>query len=134
MDVTHEVGTSEPSGLPASAAHLLTADDVLAEGDQYETYLAVCGALVPASSLPSSLCPPGCECDCALYCPQCVHHVVRYAMERATNSEDEADPHDELDDDKPDQQPEPLGRFVGKCGHSRVINYLGHIGPCPRDT
>jgi hypothetical protein len=123
MDVTHEVGTSEPSGLPASAAHLLTADDVLAEGNQYETYLAVCGALVPASSLPSSLCPPGCECDCALYCPQCVHHVVRYAMERATSSEDEAD-----------QEPEPLGLFVGKCGHSRVINYLGPIGPCPCDT
>lgn len=134
MDVTHEVGTSEPSELPAEVAHLLTADDVLAEGNQYGTYLALCGALVPASRLPSSLCPPGCECDCALYCPQCVHRVVQYAMERAEIGENETNPHDELDDDEPDQEPKPLGRYVGKCGHSRVINYLGHIGPCPCDT
>ncbi len=122
MDAVHEVGASEHSALPASPAHLLTADDVLAEGNQYGTYLAVCGALVPASSLPSSLCPPGCECDCALYCPQCVRHVVRYTMERAEIGEDEAD-----------HEPEPLGYYVGQCGHSRVIDYRGHIGSCPCD-
>jgi hypothetical protein len=134
MDTAHEVGASERSEPPASAAHLLTADDVLAEGNQCGTYLAVCGALVPASSLPSSPCPPGCECDCALYCPQCVHHVVRYAVENADHGENKTNPHDELDDDEPDQEPEPLGRFVGECGHSRVVNYLGHIGPCSCDT
>lgn len=98
MDAVHEVGTSEPSGLPASPVHLLTADDVLAEGTQCGTYLALCGALVPASCLPSSLCPPGCECDCALYCLRCIHHVVQYALERAEIGDNEADPHDELDD------------------------------------
>jgi hypothetical protein len=91
--VEYELGASEHSELPAGVAHLLTADDVLADGKQCGTYLAVCGALVPASSLPSSLCPPGCECDCALYCPQCVRHVVRYAAERMKSGEDE--PHRE---------------------------------------
>jgi hypothetical protein len=81
--VEHELGASEHSERPAGVAHLLTADDVLADGNRCGTYLAVCGALVPASSLPSSLCPPECECDCALYCTQCVRHVVRYAAERA---------------------------------------------------
>lgn len=94
--VDHELGASERSELPAGVAHLLTADDVLADGNQCGTYLAVCGALVPASSLPSSLCPPGCECDCALYCPQCVRHVVQYAMESAKSGEEA------------DQEPEPL--------------------------
>jgi len=89
--VKHELGASEHSERPAGVAHLLTADDVLADGNQCGTYLAVCGALVPTSSLPSSLCPPGCECDCALYCPQCVRHVVQYAMESAKSGEDEAD-------------------------------------------
>ncbi len=83
------------------------------------------GRRVTASSLPSSLCPPGCEGDCALYCPQCVYHVVQYAVERG---EDEADLHD----DEP--EPGPWGRFVGECGHSRMINHWGHIGHCPCDT
>ncbi len=95
-----ELGTSPVRELPACAAHLVTTDDVLAEGNQVGTYLALCGALVPASSLPSSLCPPGCECDCALYCPQCVRRVVQYAAEGAKSGEDEADPHNELDDDE----------------------------------
>lgn len=68
----HEVGTSESGALSASPAHLLTADDVLIEGNQYGTYLAVRGG----------------ECDCALDCPQCVHEVVRYAVERANSGED----------------------------------------------
>jgi hypothetical protein len=55
--------------LPVSAVHLLVADDSLAGGIG-GTDVALCGALVPASSLPPSCCPP--ECDCALYCPECV--------------------------------------------------------------
>ena len=50
--------------------HLLMADDVLTG----RTYLALCGALVPASHLPPSSCPP--DCDCALFCPECVRVVT----------------------------------------------------------
>jgi hypothetical protein len=55
-------------------------------------------------------------------------------VENSEHGENKADPHDALDDDDPDQEPKPLGRFVGKCGHSRVINYLGHIERCPCHT
>ena len=58
--------------------HLLTADDWLAGGIG-GTYLALCGALVPASRLPPSCCPP--DCDCALYCPECVRVVACWHAE-----------------------------------------------------
>lgn len=83
-----ELGGGEVRELPAGVIHLLTANDVLADGDRCGTYLAVCGALVPASDLPSSLCPEGCECDIySLYCQQCVHRVAQYAPESATSAE-----------------------------------------------
>ncbi|HSZ30196.1 MAG TPA: hypothetical protein VK784_10635, partial [Pseudonocardiaceae bacterium] len=60
------------------AVHLLMADDVLA-GKIGGTYLALCGALVPASHLPPSSCPP--DCDCALFCPECVRVVTECTTE-----------------------------------------------------
>ncbi|MGH4014623.1 MAG: hypothetical protein ACRDSL_12005 [Pseudonocardiaceae bacterium] len=57
--------------------HVLAADDSLDEMRRYGTYMAFCGALVPASGLPPSLCPEG--CDCAVFCPQCVHRLAEYA-------------------------------------------------------
>jgi hypothetical protein len=59
--------------LPESAVHPLAADGFVGRGIG-GTDVALCGALVPASSLPPSCCPP--DCDCALYCPECVRVVA----------------------------------------------------------
>jgi hypothetical protein len=58
--------------------HLLVADDALPEGHRSGIYLAVCGAMLHASSLPSSCCPEGCECDLAQYCPACVCQAAEW--------------------------------------------------------
>lgn len=71
-------------------------------GNRCGTYLAVCGALVPASSLPSSLCPPGCQYDCALYCPQCIREVLRDAAESGKRS-------NEPQGDEPEAGDTPMG-------------------------
>lgn len=90
-----ELGGGTVRELSAGAVHLVTADDALIDGDWCGVYVAVCGELVPASGLPSSLCPEGCECDpYALYCPRCIRRVVQYAAETAQS---EADPRDEVD-------------------------------------
>ena len=47
--------------------HLLVADDALPEGHRSGIYLAVCGAMLHPSNLPSACCPEGCDCDLALY-------------------------------------------------------------------
>ena len=44
-----ELGSGEVRELPAGVVHLVTADDVLADGEWCGVYLALCGALVPAS-------------------------------------------------------------------------------------
>lgn len=59
------------------AVHLLVADDALAEGHRHGTYIAACGEVVCASSLPTVCCPPDCERD-HLYCPACVRAAVRW--------------------------------------------------------
>lgn len=51
--------------------HLLALDDDLPDWHAHRRYPSLCGALVAANSLPSSMCPEGCECDLALYCPDC---------------------------------------------------------------
>jgi len=62
---------------PHPVTHLVTADDVLIDGRRCGTYLALCGVLLPADSLPVSWCPEGCECDpTEQYCPPCVRHAV----------------------------------------------------------
>lgn len=130
-----ELGSGQVRELSAGVVHLVIADDLLADRGMCGVYLAVCGALVPASDLPSSLCAEGCECDFySLCCSRCVRRVVQYAEERAKSAEGEADPHDEPDDDDDSPDPESLGRFVGLCGHPVVINYRGHLGLCPCDT
>jgi hypothetical protein len=60
---------------PWGDLHLLVADDALV-GEIGGTYLAVCGELVPASTLPPSSCPEDCDCD-VLYCPECVRAVAQ---------------------------------------------------------
>lgn len=52
------------------AVHLLCIDDGLDEMRRHGACLALCGAMVPAGVLPSSLCPP--DCQCSVYCPDCV--------------------------------------------------------------
>lgn len=64
---------------PWGDLHLLVADDALTEGIG-GTYLAVCGALVPASRLPPSSCPEDCDCD-VLYCTECVRAVAQWNTE-----------------------------------------------------
>jgi hypothetical protein len=66
---------------PESAVvfHLLAADNALAWGFR-GPYLAFCGELVPASRLPPSCCPCGCDCD-FLYCPECVREVADHNAE-----------------------------------------------------
>jgi hypothetical protein len=60
--------------------HLLVADDGLPEGHAYRCYLALCGELLPSSSLPPSTCPDDCECD-VLYCSECVRVAAQWTAE-----------------------------------------------------
>lgn len=117
---TPELGTGTAIEPPSGFSHLLVVDDLVVEGHLRGTYLAVCGAPVPASSLPPSSCPEGCECDCYLYCPRCVRRALQNVAVHPNN------------DDEPD--PGQPNYFVGECGHHRVVNERGHIGPCPCDT
>ena len=64
---------------PAGGIHLLVADDALPEGHPSGIYLTICGAVLHASNLPSSCCPEGCDCDLALYCPDCVSQAAEWA-------------------------------------------------------
>lgn len=68
-------------GSPAGVSHLLVADDLIAEGHLHGTYLAMCGALVAAPSLPPSSCPEGCECDSPLYCQDCARRVGEWSAQ-----------------------------------------------------
>lgn len=62
--------------------HLLTADDTVTDCYRYGTYLALCGALVAADSLPESLHPEDCECDTERsYCPECVRAAARFGAD-----------------------------------------------------
>ncbi len=70
--------------------HLLVADDALPEGHRSGSYLAVCGAVLHASSLPSSCCPEGCECDLALYCPACVCQAAEWVAPASSQSDSSA--------------------------------------------
>ena len=63
---------------PAGGIHLLVADDALPEGHRSGIYLAVCGAMLHPSNLPSACCPEGCDCDLALYCPDCVCQAAEW--------------------------------------------------------
>ena len=65
--------------LPESAVHLLVAAGFVGRGIG-GTDVAICGALVPASCLPSC-CPA--DCDCALYCPECVRVIACWHAEAA---------------------------------------------------
>jgi hypothetical protein len=56
------------------------ADDGLPEGHVYRCYLALCGELLPSSSLPPSTCPDDCECD-VLYCSECVRAAAQWTAE-----------------------------------------------------
>lgn len=60
--------------------HLLVADDGLPERHVYRCYLALCGELLPSSSLPPSTCPDDCECD-VLYCSECVRAAAQWTAE-----------------------------------------------------
>ncbi|MGH3719876.1 MAG: hypothetical protein ACRDRI_13770 [Pseudonocardiaceae bacterium] len=81
----------EPDALPVGVTHLLAVDDAVDEQFQCGVYVAVCGQLVTRSNLPSSKCPQDCECDLALYCPQCVS--------QAAESSAQAPPGAQQDDD-----------------------------------
>jgi hypothetical protein len=62
--------------------HLLVADDGLPEGHAYRFYLALCGELLPSSSLPPSTCPDDCECDVLYcYCSECVRAAAQWTAE-----------------------------------------------------
>jgi hypothetical protein len=56
------------------------ADDGLTEGHVYRRYLALCGALLPASELPPSTCPDDCEFD-VLYCSECMRTAAQWTAE-----------------------------------------------------
>lgn len=51
--------------------HLAVVDSGLTEYHRYRTYMAVCGAPVSASDLPSALCEPDCVRGLA-YCTECL--------------------------------------------------------------
>ncbi len=64
------------ASLPADTLHLLVADEGVTEGRWYGQYLTLCYALVPASGLPPSLCPDGCDQE-HRFCPECVREAAR---------------------------------------------------------
>ncbi len=66
--------------LPEGTLHLLVADKGVTEGRWYGEYLTLCHALVPASGLPPSLCPDGCDQE-HRFCPQCVREAARWSAE-----------------------------------------------------
>lgn len=67
--------TTQPDALPG-VTHLLAADDALAEQFYFGVFVTVCGQVVRRSELAPAECPEGCECDLALYCPQCVSQAA----------------------------------------------------------
>ena len=75
---------------PAGGIHLLVADDALPEGHRTGIYLTVCGAVLHASNLPSSCCPEGCDCDLALYCPDCVCQAAEWVAPAASHPDSRA--------------------------------------------
>lgn len=112
----------EQDALPVGVTHLLAADDALDEQFQCGVYAAVCGRLVPRSDLPSWECPEGCECDLALYCPECVSRATESSAEARTG------PGTQEDDDRESY-------YIGACGHqmpaeSGVSGLLFYVGPC----
>ncbi|MBV9142841.1 MAG: hypothetical protein JO115_18335 [Pseudonocardiales bacterium] len=77
--VVDSPGTAAPE--PGSL-HLLMADTGLLEQQRYRLYLTMCGAQLPAGSLPPWECPEDCECDVgALICPDCVRQAVEWGEE-----------------------------------------------------
>lgn len=58
QDSHGQVGPSGPH-----CFHLLVAHDAVTEFHRYRTYVALCGELVGASELPSSLCSDDCEAE-----------------------------------------------------------------------
>lgn len=72
--------TAGSGELSAGAIHLLTADDALV--CSWGNYVAICGELVPTSSLPPWECPEDCGCDVyQLYCPACLREAVHWSVE-----------------------------------------------------
>lgn len=67
--------TEDPHPGPG-AVHLLPADGSLDALRREGTYMALCGALLPADKLPPGECPPGCDADCWLYCAKCVRRAA----------------------------------------------------------
>jgi len=51
--------------------HLLAADSGVAKSHRYGTYIALCHALLSASSLPAALCADDGDCEVA-YCSDCL--------------------------------------------------------------
>ncbi|MGH3830393.1 MAG: hypothetical protein ACRDRS_08050 [Pseudonocardiaceae bacterium] len=69
----------ESNALVAGVTHLLAVDDAVEEQLRCGVYAAVCGQWVARSDLPPSECPQDCECDLALYCPECVSRAAESA-------------------------------------------------------
>ena len=112
----------EPDALPVGVTHLLAADDALDEQFQCRVYAAVCGQLVSRSDLPSWECPQDCECDLAVYCPQCVSQAAESSA---------------LAQPGPDTQQDDSRKsyYLGECGHqvpaeSGVSGLFFRVGPC----
>jgi len=96
--------------------------DALDEQFQCGVYAAVCGRLVLKSDLPSGECPEGCECDLALYCPECVSQAAESSAEARPR------PGGQEDDGRESY-------YIGECGHrvpveSGVGGLLFRVGPC----
>lgn len=60
---------------------MLAADEAVAEGYRYGTYVAVCGELVERSSLARADCDDDCECKGVAYCLACLRAANKRAWE-----------------------------------------------------
>lgn len=122
MNEPHSQLGVEPDALPGGVTHLLAADDALEEQFQCGVYVTVCGQLVAMSDLPSWECPEGCECDLALYCPQCVSQAAEsIAKAQPGPGTQQGDSRQNYD--------------IGQCGHrvpaeSGAGGVLFRVGPC----
>jgi len=63
------------SAHPTGPMHLVPLDDALDEMRRYGAYLALWSAGAGREAAAGE-CPEGCECDCYLYCPQCLREAA----------------------------------------------------------
>lgn len=138
-------------------SHLLTADDALIPG-RWGAHITVCGTEIRGPSAPAVEydCCPSCDCDVVRYCPECVREAARWSAEvddpriwsrrppaHAMTSVTQAACQPPVPSAAPlavvpepsaqtaqDEDSQPQGYYVGRCGHQVPGGPAFYVGPC----